>query len=298
MNKKLTVAIIALLTNVFVPFSAFADYDVPSYTEGLERMSRRDFDGAILSFNQVVGANTRNAKGYFKRGQCFYYLRNMKLALDDFSSAILVDAKNAEFYLWRGATYCKTGDNPHSIMDYEEALRLDPSLLQSASKATPQEANAAAKGPQNEQSVQNYLEAAKIVSENRKAEFAPGTVFSGIVRPEFPDDLKTPFLYPEGLDKILADSKGTILSCRKSLESNPREASVHFNYALALQQEKKYPKAAEEFGESISLDSSSSKYLLARAFLYHQMNNESSARADLDRARLIDPAVPASLAFK
>lgn len=296
MNKKIA---LFLLAAAAIPGpAAIADYDVPSYTEGVERMSRRDFDGAILSFNQVIGANSRNAMGYFKRGQCFYYLKNMKLALDDFSSAISVDPKNAEFFLWRGATYCKTSDNPHSIMDYEDALRLDPSLLESASKATPQDASAAAKGPQNEQSVQNYLEAAKIVSENRKADFVAGTVFGGMVRPEFPEDLKTPFMRPAGINRILADTKGTILSCRKSLETNPREAAVRFNYALALQQEKKYQKAVDEFGEAIGQETSNSQYLLARAFCYHQMNLETQAKADLDRARLIDPAVPASLAFK
>ncbi len=64
--KQISIVLTALAAFVFVPPSALADYDVPSYDDGLAKMGRRDFDGAILEFNRAVGYNNRNAKAYFK----------------------------------------------------------------------------------------------------------------------------------------------------------------------------------------------------------------------------------------
>lgn len=272
-------------------------------------MGHRDFDGAILSFNQAVGANNRNAKAYFKRGQCFYYLQNFKLAIDDFTAAIGVDPKNSEFYLWRGATYCKAGDNPHSVMDYEEALRVDPALLKAANGGENKKAEGvnspmfadktqpAAKTAQNEQSIQNYLEAVKIVNEGRFPVFAKGTVFGGIIRPEYPSDRESPFLRPDSLEKIMADPKSIMDATRQQLAVNPRDANAHFRKGLALQQMGKAQKAIESLSDAISQEPSNVQYLLARAFLQHQANNDAMSRADMDKARLIDLNLPKQINF-
>ena len=307
------ISAVLLIAGVFlcVVQPARADYDVPSYDDGLSKMGRRDFDGAILEFNRAIGYNHRNAKAFFKRGQCFYYLQNFQLAIDDFTAAIGCDANNSEFFLWRGATYSKMADDPHSIADYADALRLDPKLLQAANGA-PQPEPAGVNSPMfakggaqqrsngrvpNERSVHNYMEAVRIVNTNALPVFAAGTVFSGIIRPEYPADQQKPFLCPDNLDELVANPKLAFDNCRKQLELNPRDPLSRFKRGLALQLMGKNQKAIDDFSEAISQQSNSAQFLLARAFVYHANHDEASANNDITRAHGVDPAVPAVIKF-
>lgn len=303
-----------LLGNAFfgLNLSVRADYDLPSYDEGVNRMSRRDFDGAILSFNTAVGSNNRNARAYFKRGQCFYYLQSYKMAIDDFSSAISCDPNNSEYFLWRGATNCKAGDDPRSIMDYEEALRLDPALLKAASGAAPEKQEDGLKSPmfagkenkassakavQNEQSIHNYMEAVKIVSTGAFPVFVKGTVFSGIVRPEFPADKDAAYLRPDGLDALLANPKAAFESSRQQLERTPTDPVSHFRRALALQAQGKMQRSIDDLSDAISQQPNNLQYLLARAYLQHSNHNEAAAKADIEKAQAVDSSLPKVIKF-
>lgn len=286
---------------------AFSQSDNPSYGEGLERMSHHDFEGAIQSFNSCVGSNAKFGQAYFKRGQCFYYLQEYKMAIDDFGEAIGCDPKKSDYYLWRGATISKVGDdNPRAIMDYEQALRLDPDLLKAAKIGAAQNENSSngdsktpaateSKTVTNPKSVENYKEALRIVSNNIVATFVDGTIFRGIVRPEHPEDKQAAFLCPVDIDKIVSDPKAVFDSVRQQLDRSPTDANLHFRCALALQQMGKTQRAIDEYGDAISQLPSSSQFFLARAICHHNNGDDVSAQNDLDRARVIDPAVPASL---
>jgi tetratricopeptide (TPR) repeat protein len=307
---KVPIAALWLIAALFWTYClpAFSDYDVPSFDDGMNKMSRRDYDGAIVEFNRAIGYNQRFDKAFFKRGQCFYYLQNFQLAADDFTAAINCQPEISEYYLWRGATYCKMGDDPHSVKDYVQALRMDPALLKAANGAPGKEetglnspmfehrhkaGTVSGHAPRNEQSIANYKEALRIVNENIVTVFAPGTVFSGIIRPEFPADAQAPFLRPKGLDEIIANPKATFESCRKQLEINPRDPALHYRRALALQLMGKSQKALDDFSDSISPELNQAEVLLARACLYHFINDDASAQNDIARAHSVDPAVPA-----
>jgi tetratricopeptide (TPR) repeat protein len=324
--------------------AALADYDNPAYDEGMGRMSRRDFDGAILSFDRAIGSNTMNCKAYFKRGQCFYYLGSYQKALDDFSQAAQCDPKVSEFYLWRGTTFSKMGSDEHSILDYEEALRLDPTLLKpGVSTALPNQNEdarsrrnnsvddrgrpgrggrrrgngggnfnnmfvpergrqaerqaARMRDDRNTLAVANYKAAVRIITNKIHASFVPGTVFGGIVRPEFAHDSQTPYLRPDGLDQIVANPKETITDCHHQIEANQQDAEAFFKRALALQSMGKLEKALEDFNEVISQQPNKIQYLLARAYCRHKANRDMSASEDIAKAQAIDPTLPRIIDF-
>ena len=302
---------LALFSSISFTARVLAQGESTSYDQGLERMSHRDFDGAILSFNQCVGSNRQNADGYFKRGQCFYYLQKYQLAIDDFTVAINCNASNSDYYLWRGVSYCKKGENPRSIMDYEQALRVNPTLLKAASgagaeprtdngiKSNSQAVGASSpeKNAKNEQSVQNYLEAVRIVNSNLFASFVQGTVFGGIVRPEYPGDHEKAYLCPEGLDAIMKDPRKILDSSRQELESKPGDAIALFHRGLAYQQMGIFQKALDDLDSAIQVQQNNTQFLLARAYLQHMNKNDAAAKMDLEKARLVDASLPAVIKF-
>lgn len=283
----------------------FAEYDVPSYDEGLNRMAVRDYDGAINEFNRAIGFNNRNGLAFFKRAQCFYYLQNFQLAVDDFTGAISCRPGESEYYLWRGATYAKMGDDPHSIRDYVDALRMDPKLLAAANGAPEREDKTGLNSPmfehhkhapaKNERSIHNYQEAVRIVNGNLLARFVPGTIFSGIIRPEFPQDEKAAFLRPDGLDDITANPKATYESCRKLLEADARDPVAHFKRGLALQLMGKMQRAMDDYNDAIAQQANNPTFILTRAALHHVNHNDGAAQNDITQAHLINPDVPAKI---
>jgi tetratricopeptide (TPR) repeat protein len=194
-------------------------------------------------------------------------------------------------------------------MDYEQALRVNPSLLKAASgagaeahtdggiKANAQTVTSPEKNVKNEQSVQNYLEAVRIVNSNLFTSFVPGTVFGGIVRPEYPVDHEKAYLCPEGLDAIMKDPKKILDSSRQELESKPGDAIALFRRGLAYQQMGKFQKALDDLDSAIQVQQNNTQFLLARAYLQHMNKNDAAAKVDIEKARLVDASLPAVIKF-
>ena len=131
-----------LVASTFALLPAYADYLSPAFDQGKERMSHRDYDGAIMSFGEAIGLSSENPRAYLMRGQCFYNLKNYSQALDDFSHALMSTPNNSEIYLWRGNTYANLAQDDKSIEDYQKAIKLDPKLAQQYFAFPPEKRNA------------------------------------------------------------------------------------------------------------------------------------------------------------
>jgi tetratricopeptide (TPR) repeat protein len=105
-----------------------ADYTNPSFDRGVDQMHHRNFDDAILSFNEAIGTSETDSRAYFRRAQCFYFLQNFPLAIADFTQAVTNSPDNPHYYVWRGTAYAKTGQDDLAIRDYEKAINLNPHL--------------------------------------------------------------------------------------------------------------------------------------------------------------------------
>jgi tetratricopeptide (TPR) repeat protein len=190
-----------------------ADEYNPAFARGLAHLAHRDYDDAIIDFNEAIGYDDRNPKVYFKRGQCFFNLNNYNLAIKDFDEAIKQNPDNSDFFLYRGTAYAKSGEDDQAIRDYVQAIRLDPKLIQAYKQEHRQAAGAPAgnrrrqqggqalldssqndimSGPErlnnkdvkNKGAVEDYRIAMKLAAQNDAAYFNSGTAYSGITKPE------------------------------------------------------------------------------------------------------------------
>lgn len=112
-------------------------YQSPAYDRGCAEMSRGDWDGAIISFGEVIGFDMNNLDAYMKRGKCFYHLNNFKEAIGDFSHILDNNPSNVDALLWRGTVNARIGNHEASVRDYLAAIRSDPSLAKKFEAGSP-----------------------------------------------------------------------------------------------------------------------------------------------------------------
>ena len=81
-----------------LPISLHAEID-SLYQKGEAQFEQKQFDSAIISFNQLIGEFPQKKEGYFNRGLCFYKLDKYDTAISDFEKCLQIDSvfKEAEY---------------------------------------------------------------------------------------------------------------------------------------------------------------------------------------------------------
>ncbi|HEY9808625.1 MAG TPA: tetratricopeptide repeat protein [Halomicronema sp.] len=95
------------------------------FNQGLRKMERQDFQGAITDFNESLKIEPNNAETYYFRGLAFDLLEENDKAIEDYSSAIRISPENSSAYNNRGTVYAELKNYPKAIEDYNQALQLD-----------------------------------------------------------------------------------------------------------------------------------------------------------------------------
>ena len=91
---------------------------------GWHFVGQKDFDKAIVFFNQAIELNPNNAQAYFRRSAAYQYLKNYNQALADNTKAIELLPNNAIYYVGCSQLYLLMGNKEKSHADYEKARQL------------------------------------------------------------------------------------------------------------------------------------------------------------------------------
>jgi len=137
MDKMVMVAAREILSNVVEAYPDILEAEllrlnppeVPGdaeKTKGNEAFNKGDFQGAVEYYSIAVGKNPKSAVFIANRAMAHLKLGNYELAEDDCSKAINLDSKYVKAYLRRGAARAVAGNYLESLMDYEDALRMEP----------------------------------------------------------------------------------------------------------------------------------------------------------------------------
>jgi tetratricopeptide (TPR) repeat protein len=89
-----------------------------------------DFVGAILDLNSVINVAPNQSHIYIQRANAYLALKKYKVALKDFSMAVLIDP-NANTYYNRGVTYLDIYYYKKANTDFSRAIRFNPSDVSS-----------------------------------------------------------------------------------------------------------------------------------------------------------------------
>ena len=95
---------------------------------GAEKLSHRDFDGAIGLFNQAIRSDPDFAEAYNQRAIAYYLSENYEKSIADCRRVTV--RMPCHFGAWAGMGHCHAhmGHLPEAIECYEKALSINPHL--------------------------------------------------------------------------------------------------------------------------------------------------------------------------
>ena len=91
---------------------------------GMEKGIKRDYQGAIADFTQVIRLNVYNAEAYYNRGIAYTKVYNYSQAIVDFNYALSLENELAEVYFERAKVYLVLNNQSEAIKDLKIAARL------------------------------------------------------------------------------------------------------------------------------------------------------------------------------
>ncbi len=297
-----------LMATAFAAMPVYADYQSPAFDQGKERMSHRDYDGAIVSFGEAIGLSAENPRAYLLRGQCFYNLKNYSQALDDFSHAIISQPENSEIYLWRGNTYANLTQDENAIADYQKAIKLNPKLAEQYFAAPPEKRNADSQPATAVVGRRKFRAGTEL--DERGGSYVKQTtqthavdLYKQAMTRSYPDGLKTDLvslahtkLTPLPLSDDTSKKPATITSSNISLEETTgKEKSKAVKKAKKVDDKfdqvghDKFKKEVDQYSEAIRQDAGSAANYYHRGRAHQYLKEYEQALQDFSDAIRLSP---------
>ncbi len=215
----------------------------------------------ILS-NAKVPAKQR-AVAHVNRGIAYYDRGELDKALADYSSAIRLDAKNAEAHHNRADVRLRMGDLDNAIVDYGQAIALNPSF----SSAHNGRGNALRESGQIDRAIADYDQAIKL--DQRSA---------------FPHNGRGNALRDKG------DVAGAIEAYDRAIGLDPKYVTAIVGRANALSDRRDWPNALRGYDAAIAIDPKDPTPYNNRGTVHQNMGALDQAILDYDMAVKLDPA--------
>jgi tetratricopeptide (TPR) repeat protein len=200
----------------------------PSSSEqGKAALERKDFDQAVVSFNDAIDKHPEDVTAWASRGVAHFSKGDYEKAVADYSEAIRLDASQASLYLQRAAAYRHQREHRRAIDDCSEAIKLAPDTADCYTSR----GIAYHESGQYEPAIADYTEALK-----RGAKDASAYANRGIAYHENGD-----------YDKALADFA-------EAIRLKPTDAGNYNNRALSYRKKGEYAKAIADYESAIKQD--------------------------------------------
>jgi regulator of sirC expression with transglutaminase-like and TPR domain len=91
-----------------------------------QKYQQKDYQGAIVAYNQVLAITPNNADAYRYRGNAKANLGDKQAAIQDYNQAIKINPNYAHAYNNRGNAKYDLGDKQAAIQDYNQAIKINP----------------------------------------------------------------------------------------------------------------------------------------------------------------------------
>ncbi len=119
----------ATATPTATPSATAAQTSTPSAADklvlqGLAKAQRKDYQGAIVLYNQAIQRDPKNTAAYFQRGQARDGLGDPKSAIKNYDLVLQIDPKHGAAYSARGDARLKLKDKPGALDDYQHAVEI------------------------------------------------------------------------------------------------------------------------------------------------------------------------------
>jgi tetratricopeptide (TPR) repeat protein len=98
------------------------------YNRGLARDNQGDLQGAIADYSKAIEIDPTSDRSYQNRGYSRWKKGDLQGAIADSSKAVELNPKEAGAYGIRGVALLEQGKDAEAQKDFEQCLKLDPSL--------------------------------------------------------------------------------------------------------------------------------------------------------------------------
>ncbi|WP_372366743.1 tetratricopeptide repeat protein [Candidatus Uabimicrobium sp. HlEnr_7] len=93
------------------------------YNRGMIYRAQKKWQEAIDDFTTVISLNERNAQAYHSRGRTFFYENHLQKAMRDFDKAIAISPE-AMFYFHRGLVHSELKMLKEALIDFDKAIEI------------------------------------------------------------------------------------------------------------------------------------------------------------------------------
>ncbi|MGQ9819917.1 MAG: tetratricopeptide repeat protein [Candidatus Kapaibacteriales bacterium] len=99
---------------------------LPYYFRGLSYLYLNQFDSAVVDLEKAAEKNNHLPDIFNNLGLAYQFNGDLKLSLDSYSQAIMLDSNFAEAYSNRASVYNQIGEIEAALLDLEKAIKLKP----------------------------------------------------------------------------------------------------------------------------------------------------------------------------
>jgi tetratricopeptide (TPR) repeat protein len=233
------------------------------------------FQDAIEDLTVAISLRTEYPEASYYRGLCYEKLGNTDLAEEDFQSAldgfndkIEQDAREAEWYLWRGNVHVYGFDDDEAgLDDYKQAIELDPEFAEAYNR----------RGNVFDYALEDWE--AALDDFNTVLELDANC-----------HDLAYALNYIGHIkDTELNDREGAIEQFLLAIETDPYLPYPYHNLGVYRLDDGEYEKAISYFNEAIELDPRYASAFNDRGVAYGRSGDIESAIAEYSKAIEISP---------
>ena len=97
----------------------------PNAAQQYQKLGQPVAEKAIRHFNRRLAKDKRDVKTYRDRALANQFLSMFASSIDDLTTALDLDPKNADLLIRRGQVYAVTGDQKSAIEDFSRAVKID-----------------------------------------------------------------------------------------------------------------------------------------------------------------------------
>lgn len=249
---------------------------------------------ALIQAGQDTGENLTVI--YHNRATAYHQKRDYDRAILDYNDAIRLDAKDAASYLGRGISYYDKKDYDHAIQDFEELNSLDPyntvpylyyglapkkaSAWYYLGNAYSSRGYAYGNKADFNHAIQDYNEA--IQDYSKAIQLSPGYAFAWEGRGLVYDRRGIEHDDKDDYDRSIQDYD-------EAIRLSPNHANNYTYRGLAYDHSGDYDRAIQDLNQAIRLDPKDTVAYIGRAAAYTRKSEYGRAVQDLDETIRLNP---------
>jgi tetratricopeptide (TPR) repeat protein len=223
-------------------------------------------DVAIAYCTQAIESRQLSGKllafAFSKRGNAYYGKGDQDRAILDYNQAIRLNPSDANSRSNRGAAYARKGDYDRAIEDYDEVVRLNPSHADAFSNR----GVAYARKGDYDRAIEDYDEAIRLNPKHAIALYGRGNAY-----------------------RRKGDYDRAIQSYDQAIELNPNHANAFSNRGIAHGRKRDFDRAIQDYDQAIRLNPNYVNAFYNRANAYRRKGDYERAVLDYDQVIRLNP---------